>query len=268
MRPSLKLSAAISIFTAVFAISGRCLAREPVESPDNAVGKALGNYALIDQDGRLFNLKELFGKPLVISYAYTSCTHTCTPTLAKLKRAFGSDAGGLGVSFSALTIGFDTENDTPEKLRDYGKNFTGDFSAWRFATSTRKTMDSLTKELGFYHEKDGSGGFEHINLVTIAGKDGKVVKQLYGAALDPGDVVKAIRLALSAPPPTPPLPADAAVKTLSIIDRLRLFCYTYDESTGRYRLNYGAVATLTIGTLLQGITIGWIIYLIVRKKEA
>ncbi|MDD5435600.1 MAG: hypothetical protein PH343_09250, partial [Nitrospira sp.] len=54
---------------------------------------------------------------------------------------------------------------------------------------------------------------------------------------------------------------------LTVVDRLKLFCYKYDESTGQYRLDYGSIITLSIGAILQGATIIWIIVYIWGKGK-
>ncbi|MBI5560053.1 MAG: SCO family protein [Deltaproteobacteria bacterium] len=223
-------------------------------------GGAVGDYLLTDQDGKQFRLKALLGKPLVVSYAYTSCTHTCTPLLSKLKGAFDGAGKDLGAEFTALTIGFDAENDTPGALKKYGMNFTKDFTVWRFATSQQKTIDDIARDTGFYYQKDESGGFEHMNLVTLVGSDGRIFKRLYGSGLKGGDVLEAIRQY------TRTGRAVVAARPYGLWDKVKLFCYRYDEAAGRYTLDYGAVGALVAGTLLQGATIGWIIH-VIRRKE-
>src|SRR3972149_8104849 len=41
------------------------------------IGRKIGDYALTDQDGNRFNLKDYRGKPFIIKFIYTSCPHTC-----------------------------------------------------------------------------------------------------------------------------------------------------------------------------------------------
>lgn len=239
-----------------------------VTSPEDAVGRAVGGHILVDQDGKRFDIKELLGeRPLVVSYVYTSCTHTCTPILAKLKRAFDEAGKDFGTKFAALTIGFDAANDTPQALKKYGGNFTEDFKRWRFATGGQRTMDDIVKDTGFYYEKDASGGFEHINLVTVVGSDGRIAKQIYITTLTAREVLEAIRSSLFSGQGRLAGPVEpASGPGAGLLEKVKLFCYSYDAASGRYRLNYGAIATLALITLLQGITIGWIIY-IVRKKK-
>ncbi len=242
-----------------------------ITSPGDAVGRAIGGYNLIDQDGKRFNIKELLGKrPLVISYVYTGCTHTCTPILAKLKKAFDRAGADFGEKFTALTIGFDAANDTPLALKKYGRNFTKDFKRWRFATASQRTIDDMAKDTGFYYEKAAEGsladGFEHINLVTVVGSDGSIARQIYVSTLTAREVLEEIRLSIEPAGPAGSSPAQAARGEISLLERVKLFCYSYDPASGRYRLNYGAIATLALVMLLQGITIGWIIYVVRGKK--
>src|SRR3972149_10908667 len=93
-------------------------------------GGRLTDQRLLDQDGRAFALSELYGRPVVLSFIYTSCTHTCGTLTASLRKAFETPGPGLGSAFRSLTVGFDVEKDTPLALHEYGRQFTADFSGW------------------------------------------------------------------------------------------------------------------------------------------
>ncbi|MBI5287129.1 MAG: SCO family protein [Deltaproteobacteria bacterium] len=90
---------------------------------DGAVGRYVGDYTLIDQDGRGFKIKEFLDRPVVLSFIYTRCAHTCSTITAHLGSIFKEAEGFLGKGFYALTIGFDVENDTLEAMKAYGKRF-------------------------------------------------------------------------------------------------------------------------------------------------
>lgn len=225
-----------------------------VKEAEKAIGRQIKDYILIDQDGNHFKLKEMLGKPLVISFIYTSCGHICPTITMNLKKAIMEAGKDFGVKFNAITVGFDVENDTPQRMKEYGSNFTDDFKNWKFATSDKETIDRLAKDIGFYYRKI-DGGFDHLNLVTIIEKHGKVYKQVYGMEFKPQDVLQPMYQSLS-PEKGAPVPEPSG-----IIGKLFLFCYKYDPATGTYKLDYAMLMTLVMGPIFFVITALLIVYL-------
>lgn len=195
----------------------------------------------------------------MLSLIYVGCGHACSNITARLQNALKASGNDVGTKFRVLTVSFDPENDTPEKLKSFGKNFSKDFRHWRFATSDKQTIKNLSKDLGFYYEKLATG-YDHINMVTIIDTKGRIYKQVYGLDFKPDDILNPVYQAMKlikAPQST----------QLSVIDRIKLFCYKYDETSGQYKLDYGLIITLSIGSILQAATIIWIIYYILVKGK-
>ena len=224
-----------------------------------AIGREIGNYTLTDQNGAKFSIREFKGKPYVLSLIYTTCGHECPTIIMHLQQAFKKAGSDFGTTFNALTIGFNPEKDTPEQLRKYGEGFTNDFRKWRFAAADKKTIDGLARDLGFYYNKVDEG-YDHINMVSIVDKEGKIYKQVYGLDFKPEEILEPITQSVNMIRPP-------ASKALSIIERIKLICYKYDESTGKYRLDYGLLVTISIGAILQTATIIWFISLLLGKKR-
>lgn len=226
-------------------------------SANMAVGNRVGDYTLTDQDGKKFKLSELLDRPLVVSFVYTKCVHTCDTITARLAEAF-KEQGLPGKKYRALTIGFDTDNDTPEAMRAFAERFTKDFKSWRFASTDRKTIEGLTRDTGFYFKKTGSG-FEHLNMVSIVGTDGTVYAQVYGLDFKSDELLSAIdkKQALNAP---------GAAGT-GILDRIKLLCYTYDESTGTYRPDYTVIIPIFLGGFIQLLILFLALYLYRGSKK-
>lgn len=233
--------------------------KESLKMADRAVGRHIGEHTLIDQGGNNFSLKEFIGKPLVISFIYTSCGHICPTITMNLKNAVREAGKDFGVKFNAITIGFDVENDTPQRMRQYGSNFTNDFKNWRFATANKEAIDRLANDIGFYYRKV-DGGFDHLNLVTVVDEDGKIYKQIYGMDFKPHEVLQPIYQSLSAQKGAP------FAQSSGILSNVLLFCYKYNEATGKYEVDYPMVVTLLMGPLFLSIMIFLIIY-IFRSSE-
>ena len=215
---------------------------------NNAIGKEIGDYMLTDQNGKSFKLKEFAGgKPIVISLIYTSCGHICPTITTNLKNAVKEAGKDFGVKFNAITIGFDIENDTYKRMKEYGRNFTESFKSWRFAAADKDTIDKLAKDLGFSYKKT-TGGFDHLNIVTIVDAKGKIYQHVYGVEFKPEAILGPVYQAGMG---KSEYKKSSGFEGVGIIDRIVLFCYKYDEKTGQYKLDY----PFLIGTAMEAIVI-------------
>jgi protein SCO1/2 len=107
------------------------------------------NVPVTTQDGKslLFYDDVLKGKISIISFIYTSCRDICpvvTARLSQLEDKLG-DAAGRDYFFVSITI--DPANDTPDKLKEYGKAF-GIGPSWRFLTGKQEDIDLIRHRLG------------------------------------------------------------------------------------------------------------------------
>ncbi len=217
-----------------------------VEKAEGAIGRRIGDYTFIDQDGERFRLRNVTGVPLIISFIYTKCTYTCPLITSQLATIINKASREFGKRFQVITIGFDVEHDTPQRMREYGLRFTKDFDRWHFLSGDIDTIKAITKELGFYYTKRGDE-FVHLNLLTIIDRDGRVYKNIYGQRFRYKDVSSAFKQILS---------GKRAVATTtsggwSLIGSIKLLCSRYNPATGRYEFYYPYFIVM----VSQGITL-------------
>ena len=83
-------------------------------------GLILDDIALRDTSGQPFRLASLKGKPVVLSLIYTSCHHVCPMITRNVKETVEIGREALGNdAFSVVTVGFDWQVDTPDRMRMY-----------------------------------------------------------------------------------------------------------------------------------------------------
>ena len=89
---------------------------------DGAIGieppVAVPDFTLTDQHGEPFNLRELRGRLVLLTFGFTNCPDVCPLTLSDLqqvKTLLGADAEQVKLVF----VSVDGNRDTPEVLRDY-----------------------------------------------------------------------------------------------------------------------------------------------------
>jgi len=217
-----------------------------------AIGSQIGDYTFLDRSGRTVRISDYLGKPLVISMIYTHCPFICATTTKSLtalklsQSAFGVD------SFGVLTIGFDTENDTPEAMDMFAQRTEVDLKNWDFVSSDAETIKKISKDLGFTFMPSDEGGFNHISQTTFIDQDGKVYRQVYGeefpnkTLLEPmRDMIYNIKTAESG--------------LVGAMNKVKLFCTVYDPKTGKYVVNYNEIIGFGLGFFFSFLVIWWIV---------
>jgi len=210
-----------------------------------AIGTRLGAHQLTNRDGRLVSLDDLRGKPLVVNLIYTSCYHVCPTITRQLARAVTSATTALGRErFTIATLGFDSANDTPERMRVYAREQGIRDDEWLFLAADAATVAALAAELGFTFEPSPHG-FEHLSQVSIVDADGRIYRQVYGDEFIAPFLVEPLTELISGRPGHRSVVAQ-------IIDKVRLICTIYDPRSGHYRFDYSLAVSVLAGVLCLG----------------
>jgi protein SCO1/2 len=216
-----------------------------------AVGKSLSDYSFLDGEGRTIALQSLRGKPVVISMIYTSCYHICPTITSNLANVVQDARQALGnESFSVLTIGFDTRNDTPDRMRVFAGQRDIDVNDWHFVSATAQTMRSLSSDVGFSYFATAKG-FDHMIQATVLDSDGTVYRQIYGIAPELPLLVEPLKEIMWGK-------QVEATPITGLINNIKLFCTVFDPTTGKYRFDLSPFISFGLGILILG-TIAWAI---------
>ena len=102
-----------------------------------------------------------------------------------------------------LSISFDPENDTPEKLRSYGLGYLGkgakpDFEVWQLAVGGDKEVRRIADFFGLRYEVDPSDKTQinHSLRTAVISPDGKVAKIISGNSWTPADLLRDLEATL------------------------------------------------------------------------
>ncbi|MEO8573369.1 MAG: SCO family protein, partial [Pyrinomonadaceae bacterium] len=129
----------------------------PVDERFAQIGEEVPEFQLTNQDGKRISTKDFRGNVLAITFIYAQCP--LPDYCIKMSTNF-SDAAKRIMSepdvkdkFRLLSISFDPEHDTPEKLRSYGLGYLGkdakpDFSVWQLAVGSDKEVRAVADFFG------------------------------------------------------------------------------------------------------------------------
>jgi len=210
-----------------------------------AIGRLVGDYTLVDSESRQRHLSEFRGKPMVLSLVYTSCYAICSGLTVNLRDAVLLSRQALGpASFTVLTVGFDTANDTPTRMRHYARERGAIMPDWIFASADAATMTKLMRDVGFTYRASPKG-FDHLIQTTVIDGEGRVVLQVYGQDFRPTAIVEPVKRLLRG----------QALERGSVSDLVRsvkLLCTIYDPASGKYRFDYTILVEIVAGILALG----------------
>jgi len=178
----------------------------PVNENFAQVGREIADFSLVNQDGKAISLKDFRGKALAITFIYSRCP---LPEYCILMSKNFSDAAKkvesspeLKDKVRLLSISFDPETDTPQKLKEYGLGYLGkgakpDFSVWQLATGTDAQIKNAANYFGLHYEIDPNNKtvINHSLVTFVIAPDGKVSKVFTGNDWTPDDLLKELEAA-------------------------------------------------------------------------
>jgi protein SCO1 len=127
----------------------RLVGKGPAIEPLQA-GQPVADFTLVDQDARPLTFSQLRGKVVALSFMYTKCRlatycFRLSNNLGVLKKRFGDR---LGREVVLLTVSFDPQNDTPEVLAQYARQWKADSRGWRFLTGPEAEVRKVCHQFG------------------------------------------------------------------------------------------------------------------------
>lgn len=144
------------------------------------VGDMLPDCILTNQAGRQIRLSDFRGKALAFTFIFTRCPFPVycprmNNNLSKAQKELASWKGDT--NWHLISISFDPEYDTPERLSKYATTYRYNPEHWSFATGNLDDIRGLGESFGlmFYKNK---GTIEH-NVRTVVINPGGRVQRIF-----------------------------------------------------------------------------------------
>lgn len=230
-------------FLAMLCFFASPLKAQPGSLQTNEVGvnERLGQYIPLDlkfvkETGDSVVLGQLVNKPTVFLFVYFDCTELCIPLMEGVSDVIKKTDLRLGKDYQVITISLDPR-DTPEKAKQSKAVFTKTFTTeqakgWTFLTTDSATVFKMIHSVG-YNIKTIGLEFVHPAAIVVVSPKGKITRYLYGLTFLPFDLKMSIAEASKGlPRPT--------------IQKLLLYCYSYDPAGKRYALEVTKLAGIII----------------------
>lgn len=206
------------------------------------------NLTFRDETGREVQLKEYFGKkPVLLTLVYYECPSLCGLVLQGLLKSLRVLNYTPGDQFEIVTVSINPK-ETPDLAAAKKQNFLKEYGrldvakGWHFLTGEEPQIRNLADSVGFRYVYDPkSEQFAHAAGIMLLTPSGKVARYFYGIEYSPRD----LRLGIM----------DASQgKVGSPVEKIILFCYQYDPSTGKYSLSI--IRLVQIASVLTLLVLG------------
>ncbi len=233
-------------------ISAQRIDRAPEEVSEVGIDEKLGDRLPLDlafrnERGEDVTLSRLFhqDRPVILTMTYSDCPMLCMLQLNGLVDGLQDVSLMPGKDFEILSVSIDP-TETPERARltkqqyvqAYGKPEAA--SGWHFWVGRQANIKALADAIGYrYTFVPEQGEYAHAATFVFCTPDGVISRYLDGVYFEP------ITLQLS-------LVEAGEGKIGSSMDRILLFCFGWDATTGQYGpvavrlMRFGGALTLLV----------------------
>ncbi|MDP2365363.1 MAG: SCO family protein [Ignavibacteria bacterium] len=253
----------VSIIIFVFTIVIKADDKKIEVGIDEQLGKSipLQEY-FVDENGNKVQLKDLFTKPIVLSFVYYNCPGICTPLLMEMSDIINKSDLVAGVDYNVVSISMnelETPKDAMEKKQTFFKVLDKNIppESWKFLTGDSATIKKVADAVGFYFKRNGNE-FLHAGAFIFVDNHGKICRYLFpsyserrGFGILPFDFKMSVI-------------ETSEGKVSPTMAKVLQFCFSYDPEGQTYVLNFtrifGAGILIIIGIFV-------IVYLRVKPKK-
>ncbi|MBA2735990.1 MAG: SCO family protein [Pyrinomonadaceae bacterium] len=216
-----------------------------------------------DENGNPVKLGDYFNKdkPIVLALVYYECPMLCNQVLNGLTGSLKGISFDVGKEFDVVAISFDArenekadlaKNKKTSYLERYGRAKSE--NGWHFLTGKQEAIDKITNAVGFKYQWDEqSNQFAHGSAIMVVTPEGKLSRYHYGIDYAPKDLKFSLM--------------DSAKRNIgNPVEKLSLYCYHYDPSTGKYGLAILSVLRLMAVATILGL--GGMLLIFWRKSKS
>jgi protein SCO1 len=187
---------------------------------------------LTDETGTTLPLGSYFAgasvkRPVMLVFYYQSCPMLCSLQLESVVASLKGTKYLVGRDFTFLAVSMDPNDTVAGSAKAKGKitdayGQTGSEAGFHFLTGTPENIKRITAAAGYrYYYDEATRQWAHATGVLLMAPDGRMARYLPGIEPFPRDLQFALLEA-----------SEGQIGT--IVDRAVLYCYQYNEASGRY----------------------------------
>ena len=222
---------------------------------DEKLGETIPlDLRFVNSEGDSVRIGDLIeeGKPVLMNPLYYECPVLCSVVLDAVFKVVEELQWTPGTDYTIISFSIDP-NEMPDLAADTKEEYLSDLGragaedGWHFLTGSQESINELTKAIGFRYKYDESKDqYLHMASIMLLSPKGEIVRYLYGAKFSEFNLRNALYEA-----------ADGKIG--SPVDKVVLYCFTYDPSSKSYVpialniMKVGGLATVIILGIFLGV---------------
>ena len=256
---SLRLSVSLLLPLACLALPG--VASAQTGAMEVGIDEKLGDIipldlTVMDHERNSIRLADFVDRPTVLALVYYRCPDICSPLLMGLSDAISKMTLESGQDYKILTVSFNPDEgpeDAHHSMMHLQGMYHGEWpgASWAFTTADSMTAAALTDAVGFRYAKVGADQYNHAGALTVLSAGGQVARYLYGITFLPFDMKMALVEA-------------AAGKVGPTINRVLLYCFSYDSEGQTYVFNFLKV----VGSVIMFFAVILVLWLVISSRKS
>ena len=227
------------------------------------LGESFPLDALVtDENGATLKVGSFFSpkKPVLLVFYYQSCPMLCSLQLESVVASLKGTKYVVHRDFTFLAVSMDPNDTVSGSMKAkrkttnaYGQS--GSEAGFHFLTGAPEVIKRLTEAAGYrYYWDDETKQWAHASGVLLIAPDGRMARFLPGIEPFPRDLQFALLEA-------------SAGQIGTIIDRAILYCYQYNEASGRY--GAAIMRTIRLSAVLTMIALAsFVVFSLRRERKA
>ena len=225
------------------------------------LGQSLPLDAIVtDETGASVPLGSFFSpkKPVLLVFYYQSCPMLCSLQLESVVASLKGTKYVVNRDFTFLAVSMDPTETAAGSMKAKRKTMnaygqSGSEAGFHFVTGTPEVIKQITQSAGYrYYWDEETKQWAHASGVLLMAPDGRMARFLPGIEPFPRDLQFGLLEA-------------SAGQIGSIVDRAILYCYQYNEESGRY--GAAIMRTLRVSGVLTLIALASFIALNLRRER-
>lgn len=133
----------------------------------------------IADNGKIFDVGQLRGRPVVLAMFFASCGYACPLIVSDMQAIQAKLPEKIRQNTAFVLVSFDTQRDTPAALATYRQQ-RGLGEPWVLLHGGADSVRELAALLGVKYKQESDGAFSHSNLITILNSEGEIIHQREG----------------------------------------------------------------------------------------
>jgi protein SCO1/2 len=173
-----------------------------------AIGDKMPDYTFTNSLGDKISLSDFNGQAYAFTFIFTRCPFPtfCPRMNSNFSEAYKHliSAGNAPTNWHLISISFDPDFDTPQRLKDYSATYKPDPRKWDWVTGAMIDIDAISEQVGMAFAFENNT-FNHTLRTVVVDKNG-VIRQIFvGNEWKPEELVEEILKGASGEPkPIPP----------------------------------------------------------------